>query len=121
MVECSECGKRAKWIRHTQFAGDHPYCSDHAKQQKDFGQEDSYAYWEELKRYWTIVFPGEHGQHVQETWEEKQILDSYYAYWCGMMIQNVAAPDLASENCIADWTVVHWAVETDEFGGKINV
>ena len=70
--------------------------------------------------YWTIVFPGEHGQHVQETWSEKQILDSYYPQWCGMMIQNVAAPDLDARRCIDDWVVVHWGERTDEFGNKIK-
>jgi hypothetical protein len=69
-------------------------------------------------KYWTIVFPGEFGQHVQETWNEDQILKSYYPYWCGKMIQNVAAPDLDPQRCIDDWTVVHWAVETDEWGNK---
>ena len=36
-------------------------------------------------KYWTIVFPGEHGQHVQETWSEDQIIASYWDYWCGKM------------------------------------
>ena len=71
-------------------------------------------------KYWTIVFPGEHGQHVQETWSEKQILKSYYPHWCSMMIQNVAAPDLDEKRCIGDWVVVHWAERTDEFGNKIK-
>lgn len=71
-------------------------------------------------KYWTIVFPGEYGQHVQETWSEKQILKSYYPHWCGMMIQNVAAPDLDEKRCIDDWVVVHWAERTDEFGNKIK-
>jgi hypothetical protein len=67
-------------------------------------------------KYWTIVFPGEFGQHVQETWSEDQIIKSYYTYWSTKMIQNVVDPDLSRENCIADWCVVHWAVETDQFG-----
>lgn len=70
-------------------------------------------------KYWTIVFPGEYGQHVQETWNTEQILKSYYTYWCTKMIQNVPNPDLSQENCIDDWVVVHWAVETDEFGIKL--
>lgn len=70
-------------------------------------------------KYWTIVFPGEFGQHVQETWNEEQIIKAYYTYWCTKMIQNVDNPDLSRENCIVDWTVVHWAMETDEFGNKI--
>lgn len=62
-------------------------------------------------KYYNISFPGEFGQHVEEIWSEKQILDSYYPYWCGKMIQNVAAPDLDPVRCIEDWCVVHWAVE----------
>ena len=34
--------------RSTQFAGDHPYCIEHASREKDFGENDSYAYWYEL-------------------------------------------------------------------------
>jgi hypothetical protein len=70
-------------------------------------------------KYYTIVFPGEHGQHVQETWSTDQILKSYYPYWCGMMIQNVAAPDLNELNCIDDWCIVHWAQETDQWGNSL--
>jgi hypothetical protein len=62
-------------------------------------------------KYYQINFPGEFGQHVEEIWSEKQILDSYYTSWCAMMIQNMAAPDLNEMTCIADWCVVHWAVE----------
>ncbi len=70
-------------------------------------------------KYWTIVFPGEFGQHVQETWTEDQIILSYYTYWSTKMIQNVKDPDLSRERCIDDWIVVHWACETDQFGNKI--
>lgn len=43
--KCLECDKPAEWVRSTQFAGDHPYCDEHAHQEKDFGENDSYAYW----------------------------------------------------------------------------
>ena len=39
-----ECFEDADWVRSTQFAGDHPYCDTHAKQEKDFGQEDSSSF-----------------------------------------------------------------------------
>ena len=70
-------------------------------------------------KYWTIAFPGECGQHVVETWSEEQIIKSYYTYWCSMMIQNVPNADLSKENCIEDWKVIHWAVETDQWGKKL--
>ena len=47
--KCLECDEPASWIRHTQFAGNHPYCDKHARQEKDFGENDSYTFWEELK------------------------------------------------------------------------
>jgi len=44
--KCIECNKPADYIRHTQFAGDHPYCLEHAQKEKDFeDMDDSYAYW----------------------------------------------------------------------------
>ena len=50
MIErCLECGAKATWMRSTQFAGDHPYCEKHAKLEKDFGENDSYAFWYEIK------------------------------------------------------------------------
>lgn len=62
-------------------------------------------------KYYRINFPGEFGQHVEEIWSEKQILESYYSYWCGKMIQNVPGESLDKEKCIEDWVVVHWGVE----------
>lgn len=70
-------------------------------------------------KYWTISFPGEHGQHVVETWSEDQILDSYYKYWCQKMVMNKPGSTLSQGSCIEDWIVVHWAVETDQWGNKI--
>ena len=71
------------------------------------------------KRYWTIVFPGECGQHVQETWNEDQIIKSYFTHWVGNMIQSGHGDEVSRERCIDDWIVVHWAQQTDEFGNKL--
>jgi endogenous inhibitor of DNA gyrase (YacG/DUF329 family) len=43
--ECIVCGRPAVWVRSTQFAGDHPFCEEHAKQEDGFGVNDSYEYW----------------------------------------------------------------------------
>ena len=69
-------------------------------------------------KYWTIVFPGEHGQHVQETWDEEQIISSYYKYWSGKMFKIGKGSLVSKSNCIDDWKVIHWATETDQFGNK---
>jgi hypothetical protein len=73
------------------------------------------------QRYWTIVFPGEHGQHVQETWSEKQILGSaWYRNWIMMMVQADKAHLMSDKSALDDWCVVHWAVETNQFGDKLD-
>lgn len=70
-------------------------------------------------KYYTIIYPGEFGQHIQETFSEEQILKSYWEYWKGRM-QSVNRHELINENnCIEDWKVEHWAEETDEFGNKL--
>lgn len=44
-----ECGEPATWVRHTQFAGDHYFCTTHAKEEEDFGKlNSSYFFWEEI-------------------------------------------------------------------------
>lgn len=74
------------------------------------------------ERYWTIAFPGECGQHVQETWSEKQILSSaWYRNWVMKVIQaDRAYLIMDSQNALDDWKVVHWATETDEFGRDLS-
>ena len=71
-------------------------------------------------KYYTIVFQGEFGQNVKETWREDQIIASYYPYWKGKMIEVGKADMVSKERCIEDWIVVHWAMETDQWGDKIN-
>lgn len=46
---CLLCDTPAVWIRHTQFAGSHPFCDKHANLEKDFKDENSDNYWENLK------------------------------------------------------------------------
>ena len=43
---CILCDKPAAWIRHTQFAGSHEFCDDHARAEDDFLVEDSTKDWE---------------------------------------------------------------------------
>ena len=71
-------------------------------------------------KYYTISFPGEFDQHVQETWTEDQIIKSYYIHWTTMMIAAGKGDDISRERCIEDWRVVHWAVETDRCGTPVE-
>ena len=52
-------------------------------------------------KYWTIAFPGEFGQHVKETWNEEQIIESYYSYWTQKMIIAGKGAEVSRENCTA--------------------
>jgi len=46
---CLECDKPACWVRMTQFAGNHPFCDEHARKEENFGKEDpSYFFWKKL-------------------------------------------------------------------------
>lgn len=73
-------------------------------------------------KYYTISFPGEFGQHVVETWNEEQIMKSYFVYWATKMIECKGAfAEITAERCIEDWCVVHWAIETDQWGNKLDV
>lgn len=71
-------------------------------------------------KYWTICFPGEFGQNVVETWSEEQILRSYFEYWSGKMRSVNKDHMISEQTCIEDWTDVHWASETDQWGNKLE-
>jgi hypothetical protein len=43
------CDENARWLRCTQFAGDHPFCDLHALMEEGFGINDSYEYWNEVE------------------------------------------------------------------------
>ncbi len=44
---CCECEAPAEWVRYTQFSGNHPYCEDCAKKEKDFPEGNgSYSDWD---------------------------------------------------------------------------
>jgi hypothetical protein len=36
--KCFDCDEEAIWVNHTQFAGSHYYCDEHARQQSDFDE-----------------------------------------------------------------------------------
>lgn len=46
-LRCSDCHRTAVWVRHTQFAGVHPFCDEHASHERNFGQSDPSGFrWE---------------------------------------------------------------------------
>lgn len=71
-------------------------------------------------KYYTMCYPGEYGQHVQETLSEFQILKTYFPYWYGRMRGVNKLGEVTIENCIEDWIIGHLAWETDQFGNDID-
>ena len=71
--------------------------------------------------YLTIIFPGEHGQYVQETWPEHCITNAFYNEWKERMLTRKITPENINEyQFLEHWKTIHWAVETDEFGNLIK-
>ena len=48
--ECcvAKCTKSPKWVRKTQFAGDHAFCEDCAKKEPDFGKGNPSCIWQQF-------------------------------------------------------------------------
>lgn len=70
-------------------------------------------------RYWTIMYPGEVGQLIRETFSEEQIIQSYYPYWKEKMMSANKGHLVSETNCLDDWKTIQWAYETDEYGEKL--
>jgi hypothetical protein len=65
-------------------------------------------------RHWTIAYPDEHNNHIEETLSEDQIIAEYWEYWCGKMRQVGREHLISRERCIEDWCVIHWAWEKNK-------
>lgn len=66
-------------------------------------------------RYFTYVEPTsvDDPTPLFVTMSEEQILDSYWEYWSEKMLESGRiTEDINPRNCIDDWRVIHWAVET---------
>lgn len=69
-------------------------------------------------KYWTIAYPDEKGNDVVETLSEDEIIAQYWNYWYGKMCEKFGKEHVdanySRQDCIDDWTVVHWAVESTD-------
>ena len=69
-------------------------------------------------KYWTIAYPDREGNDVVETLSEDEILKEYWGYWYGRMCDKYGKEyvdaNYTKQDCIDDWTVVHWAVESTD-------
>ncbi len=68
-------------------------------------------------RYYSFAYPIE-GDDGIETRSEDDIRKEYYPYWYGKMCEKFGKEyvdaNYCFEDCLDDWTVVHWAWEVTE-------
>lgn len=68
-------------------------------------------------KYWTISYPDEDGNDITETLSEAEILRDYWNHWYGKMCEKFGEEYVnlkySKQDCIDDWVIVHWAVESD--------
>jgi hypothetical protein len=69
-------------------------------------------------RYWTIVEPGDDGvTPVYLTYSDDEILAQYWDHWYGKMCEKygkvIVDNNWTKQDCIDDWVVVHWALESN--------
>lgn len=67
-------------------------------------------------KYYTISYPDENDNDVTETLSEKEIVEQFWHYWYGKMCEKFGKEHVDAnytvQDCIDDWVVVHWAVES---------
>ena len=68
-------------------------------------------------KYWCISYPDENDIDVVETLSEDEIIKQYWPHWYGKMCEKFGKEHVdmnyCHQDCIDDWTVVHWAWRSD--------
>lgn len=68
-------------------------------------------------KYWCISYPDENDIDVVETLSEDEIIKQYWPYWYCKMCEKFGKEHVdenySHQDCIDDWTVVHWAWRSD--------
>jgi hypothetical protein len=71
-------------------------------------------------RYWTVIDPKDpvNGNFESEytTYSEEEVLNEYWEYWYGRMCDKFGKEyvdeNYGPEDCIEDWVIVNWAMES---------
>lgn len=67
-------------------------------------------------RYWSVSYPDENGNDITETLSEEDIRKEYWLYWYGKMCEKFGKEFVdktySFEDCLEDWIIVNWAVES---------
>lgn len=65
-------------------------------------------------KYYSICYPDEFGNHVEETLSEQDIIDFYWEYWYEAMVRAGKRDLVSIDRCVEDWIVVNWARQVDD-------
>lgn len=63
-----------------------------------------------MKSY-TVVYPDDEGNAIEEVVTEREIIDSYFDYWSQQMVMSGKAHQVSYKNCIEYWVTINWAME----------
>jgi hypothetical protein len=66
-------------------------------------------------RYWIYCEPASEtsDEAIYQIYSDRAILDTYYDYWSSTMRAVGRESQISENNCILDWTAVHWAWAAD--------
>lgn len=65
-------------------------------------------------KYYKICYPDEHGNHIEETLSEQDILDHYWEYYYEAMVRADKRDLISIDRCIGDFITVNWAEEVGD-------
>jgi hypothetical protein len=67
-------------------------------------------------RYWIYCEPVSETslEPVYQIYSDRAILDTYWDYWCSTMRAVGREAQISENNCILDWTAIHWAWPVDK-------
>lgn len=71
-------------------------------------------------KLWTVHYPDDNGKDITETLSEDDILNKYWDYWydkmCNKFGKDIVDSNYTKQDCIDDWIVINWAVESSDNG-----
>lgn len=70
-------------------------------------------------RYYSYIIPDDNETEITKIiYSEQEVLEEFWEYWCTEMRGNGYADLITKENCISDWTALHWAQREDVYKFK---
>ena len=64
-----------------------------------------------MSKRWGYVYPDEEGKVCEAVYTEDEIIEKFWDYWKGKMIEAGLKDKITRESCIEDWIITNWAYE----------